>query len=300
MTPRILGTLEQVTKFAFLLVVAGYVSLRAHNNYLGVPMRVAPAAEMYLAEAYVFFVALAVALATVLLALAVPLLLGLLAAYLAARGRGGLAAIGKGLSKSTLVPALLGAVALLATLLLLGAVGDRVDVAVGALDRSSLAPPRSWLFTASAGTAAFCLAASSAVLRMDLDGLPRALWRAIFAVGTVCTLFLPVVFGAVARPLLYPIVQIRLADGPPLCGLLLMHDDSRTMVWRAEAGVGRIVLLAPDAVAALQMEELQDIRAQALFASATPAAFPLCPRAAPGPQAPPAPAPAPAPDAQPR
>lgn len=275
MTDRFIASLEQLAKFVVLAAAAGYISLRAHHNYLGIPLRVSPGTEVYLAESYVFLVAMVAILVQLALVVVPVAVLVVGTASLARRASQWSAAIRRVAAHPAWGWAAL-VVALATTFVLIGQIGTLSDVAVGSLSASELRPRAAWVFPAAVWASAAMLASAAYALRCAEAPAARQPWQGILVTGTILTLFLPLLFGSLAHPLLYPKAEIVRAGAPLECGLLILHNEDRTILWRAEGGAGMVQIYPTGSVMALRLGELQDLRVQALFASERAEGRPTC------------------------
>lgn len=269
---------EKVVKLSAVLGAFGYMSLRAHLNYLGVSSTSSLGLERYLMETYNFA---ATTFVEVVVLIAIALLIFLLLNFIgrlvlrnerAAGAAQRLCAWGRRMRGKPFLPGAL----LLATLgyyfwllATLSRHGAHADVAVGRLVPEQLQQgDLSWLFYRTcivcvvgylvysyfSRTNSVAAESASGVIASGPSRTPAALvqgrltrfvWVSFLLAIVVLALQLPLLYGRLVRSPVYPLVRVVAGNGnaSPVCGLLVLETSSELSLWRAENGIGTVVLL---------------------------------------------------------
>jgi hypothetical protein len=257
---NLLDSLEKLTKIAGIVAVFGYLSLRSHLNFLGVPSQATLGVDRYLMEAYQFLSALCYSPDLLLLVLAAGLCISLAQAR-AADPSTHFTVWRKLEGHLSLTKWLRGGVPPLA--LIIGACGlmlrelqlmtlSGTAVAVGALRESSNKMALAAMPVRAAGedhfllVALFC-AGGIAAYRLrprDLAPFPTAVWKSFAFALILLALQLPILYGAFLRPAIYSKVEVRQKDYPAVCGALIVDTGERLVLWRANNGRGWVEVLS--------------------------------------------------------
>jgi len=263
---------EKIVKLSAILGVFGYMSLRSHLNYLGIPSTSSLGIERYLMETYNLVVTTFFPLVSVLLRIALALfLLYLLSPLLARlfkrfspflrrvfRVKGPskpIAQIIREYSAKPIVPGLL----LLFVLGIYVWLQEMLDaswqydsIAVGLLQSSHLQQADAvWFYYLICllcifGFLAYSLLSRTQKLQPQAKGhqLGRLLLL-MCAVGIVAlALHLPILYGRLIHYTNYTLVGLnyKVDDrSVSICGLLVLDSQSSLLLWRAEKGVGNIL-----------------------------------------------------------
>jgi hypothetical protein len=271
----LLKSLEGLTKIAAILAVAGYLSLRAHFNHIGISSLAALSLDRYLLETFTFVVGSVIR--------AIPM--GIAAALIAVVA---LAIAPKGLIEQRVVqpmerPYLAGA-ALIILVIVLGTVALRpipTDVAVGDLTADILGRKDEWLFDLLLATTLLAGTLMPSIRRQlqNQRGTPlcRLIWYMNGALTAIMVLVLPLLFGAYIHRAEYPLISVLMAPGKSVeCALAVYQTERTLVVWQAKDGYGRMRTLPFNEIKDLTIGPLADVRAVAAAASKDPSAYPLC------------------------
>lgn len=259
---------ENIIKLSAILGAFGYMSLRAHLNYLGIPSTSSLGVERYLMETYNLVVTTFFPLVSVLLRIGAAVFL----LYLIARGLKTFAPRLKQLSilknRSLLTEDKFSEYAarpIVSGLLLLIVLGVYIwlqhmlesqwqyqSVAVGSLQTAHLEQADDvWFYYLVCLLCIFGLVAYRIVSRVQ-KSQPQAqgykLARSLlimFAIGLIAVaLHLPILYGRLVHYTDY--TWVSLIDKDPnrsaaICGLLVLESQSSLLLWRAEEGAGKII-----------------------------------------------------------
>jgi hypothetical protein len=269
---QLFDLVEKIVKLSAVLGVFGYMSLRSHLNYLGIPSTSSLGIERYLMETYnlvvtTFFplvsVLLRIGLALFFLYLLSPLLVRIFKRFSpflkkVLRIKGPSAPIAetlRGYSAKPIVPGLL----LLFVLVLYIWLQEMLDanwqydsVVVGPLQSSHLEHTDAvWFYYLICLLCIFGFLAYSLVSRIQkLQPQPKGyklgrLLLVMFAIGVVgLALHLPILYGRLIHYTNYTLVGFDYKVGDqsvPICGLLVLDSQSSVLIWRAERGAGNIL-----------------------------------------------------------
>jgi hypothetical protein len=257
---NVLDTLEKVAKTAGIVAVFGYLSLRCHLNFLGVPSQATLGLDRYLMEAYQFFSALCYSPDLLLLVLAAGLCISI------ALARAGHPSTHFSVWRRLeghlkLTTWLRGAVPPL--VLIIGACGlmfrelqlltrSGTAVVVGALAESSNKMELAAIPVRAAGedhfllVALFC-AGGFATYRLrprEPGPLSAAVWKGFAFALILLALQLPVLYGSFLRQAIYCKVEVRQKDQPDVCGALILDTGERLVLWRANNGKGWVEVIS--------------------------------------------------------
>jgi hypothetical protein len=264
---------EKVAKWAALLAAAGYLSLRARFNLLGLSATGPVPTEQYLREAAVLLYGLLDRLGlplSILLLLATAVRAGVRWATRGApaRERADVALQMVATRARSLSGACLFLVVLLSAYLvsaLFGGLFQGSDLVVGPLAGKPVAASAWWLDAMALTTAAGALYRAWAVSgTVPPDAV--SCWRLTRPVLVALALLLPLAFGRTAKTVA-PVAVVQTATGP-VCGLLVMDTGDRLSMWRARDGVGEIVTVRSDRVEKLVTGKVEDLQKLARAAAA--------------------------------
>lgn len=267
---------EKAVKLSALLGVFGYMSLRSHLNFIGISSTSSLGVERYLMETYNLALTTSVNVG-IIVALTV---LALLPLYLLGRGLLRLQMIGhrarlawgwlRERQGGPLLPVGLFLCAVLYYIWLLVTLshyGAHVDVAVGELKVEQLgteSSDSSWIYYRTFIACLLGYLVYSAIAPAAREPTPpagaahaqtlppgaarpftRYVWIAFLIVVFMLAIQLPLLYGRLVRTPVYPLMQVTTADrdAAPICGLLVLEGAAGMSLWRAENGVGRIVVL---------------------------------------------------------
>lgn len=274
---------EKTVKLSALLGVFGYMSLRAHLNYIGISSTSSLGLERYLMETYSLTVTTfvnIVIIVTVMVIVLLPL-------YLIGRRILKYQRIGhpahrararfRELCANPFLPGVLLLFIVLYNFWLLSMLSQHaanVDVAVGELKAVQLGvvtegklgdfPDLSWIYYRTFLVCLFSYLAYSYFAPSaqepplpavgSLTEVPpgittrkptRYVWIAFLLATVMLALQLPLLYGRLVRSPIYPVVQVTTTDrdAAPVCGLLVLETAAGMSLWRAENGVGQVVVL---------------------------------------------------------
>lgn len=249
-----LESIENIAKLAGICAVFGYLSLRSHLNFLGIPFQVSLGLDRYLMESYQFFSAICYSPE-----LLCVLLLGWTCISLARTrhrspnsrladlGGNRIEALVHRLIRSIALPLLLIALEcwlLIRELQLLTSMGT--SVVVGAFKKSSNHSELAALAVRTDGQDLFLLIVlfcaiglSACFLRSNKAGpFATAFWKAFAFMLVLLGLQLPVLYGVFLRSSAYSLVEVQPKDGPTICGALIIDSGEKLALWRANGGIG--------------------------------------------------------------
>lgn len=256
-----------VVKGVALLIAGGYISLRAHLNYLGVSGPAYLGAERYLMEAYLFIGGLF----DVLIWLALPTLV-VVAGYRMLKSASPAAWAGNTQQLRRLASPILSVAALLFLLALIGlmlASSSVTDLIVGDLRNQAIPERRPYMFTiAMIGATVWCVIVARERLRPAGCGglfgndLPRPIAHALMMAITLgYALAVPLIYGRERHPTSYPLARIASqgTSDKPVCGIVVLHWPEGIMLWDAVNGRGRLTSIALDRTSAIQWGDTRNI-----------------------------------------
>lgn len=294
---------ERFAKITAVLVVFGYISLRVHWNHHGIPSMTWLGVDTYLVEVYGIASSLLLYPLLVLVAVAAVFAVGVAvwAHRLSCRSawvrRTEDRLAGKVVPWFSSPPG--AAAVLLFALLFLGLIGwslvptfhwSEVELAMGRLDACRLAARNEWLpehgwFTfwligivTLFGYAAYVRLSPYA----DSQGSPaacfgtRCLWRAFAVTLLALVLWLPFIYGVGIHTPEYRIAQVHTKPegeslgGESLLGLIVLDTPAQVELWRAQDGVGSVVILPRDQIQSMRIGGVYDLRQVALEAACPP------------------------------
>ena len=270
---KLLSFVENVSKVAGALSIAGYLSLRAHFNFLGVSSLTPLTIERYLMETYIFVILSLQSVLTISPVIFAVAGIGWGLWYLITRQRPN--------SISAIFWQLLLFGLLLIAVALTFFLPPAADVVVGNL-KSKAFGSTTWVFkllmvTAMVGV--ITLTWRNGPLEQAKGGpvfqlwIARLNWFLLFAVA----ILLPVRFGAEIHPRHYPIASLKLKANENLkCGLLLYQNGESLVLWEAAKGFGRIRKFETKSVDELIVGEVMDIVHTAGVAAKNEANVPDC------------------------
>jgi len=285
---RVTESIEQIAKVSAVLAAFGYMSLRAHLNYLGISSTTSLAPERYLMELYYILTTLLLDVIFIVAAIVIASLLFFLLSRLSAKNetiRKALSVLQKAVGKystTQIVPGtliLLMSIAYVWMLRTLSRYGFDSDVAVGPLQSSHLNhyPAESFFFIICFVCLGgyFIYSKLSAVVVESRDPssrMARYLWL-VFAVSiAVLALHLPIIYGSLVRSAEYTVAQVTVGDGErPICGLLVLSTSSEITFWRVENGIGQVVILPRSRIRMLTTGPVVDLLDLARKAATKPA-----------------------------
>ena len=282
---------EKLVKLSAILAAFGYMSLRAHLNYLGIASTSSLGVERYLMETYnligtifipLFFTILGAVIAVVLIyALGFFLLKiqkvkasgQILQKYLSEQ------------SKSIVFPLLLIAVMLFFYVWVFRVItkhGGDTDVVVGKLATEQLNPSSvDWFFYL---VIIVCVVGysihskySKSIKNSERGSrrkLPGFFWT-VFAVALVLpAVQLPLLYGRLVRSTDYPIAVVQLdnTENQTMCGFLVQDASSDLTLWNAENGVGHLIVIPRSRVRLMSTGKMDDLLKAARENAANPGA----------------------------
>lgn len=222
-------------------MVIGYMSVRAHANFIGIPAVSGLGVVAYLAECYVFFVStLAYLFIDGVIALLLMGLAGLILGpiyglrsyqHLFRWGASGSA----WLSRSR--QGWFTTIALLACLVMgmLWSLAGPVDVAVGALNDAVLQQTTQYLFNVA--LIGILVVGGSWYIGLSgphPHGHSHAARAAVALLLGIAAILLPALHGRLIRPPLYPVAAVAGKDSArEECGLLVLFTDESAVIWTA-------------------------------------------------------------------
>lgn len=268
-----LARLEGLARFSFALVAAGYIALRVHNNHLGIPMRVEPGGQVYLAESAVFAIALLISLVAISAAVFPVALAAIIASTWSGRFRAWTSRMSGRVRRaraSPLLPGLSFFLIMAALLALLAQVGSEADLVVGKLNAQTLAQrPPVWLFHLGVLLALVGALVAAAEPAAAQPAAPAGwMWQLHRLAALLAVAALPLLFGQFAHPYGYPVArvtEIGAGQSPASCGLLIGRSGSDIVLWSVVGDAG-VFSTFPAEKRKLETGPLLDIRSRALFA----------------------------------
>jgi hypothetical protein len=250
---------EQLLKIAGIFAVFGYMSLRAHWNYLGLSELEPIGIERLLMETYPISLKILFEAPARLVGLPVALAAGAAVVLwraaqrffnLNVRFRTAIRSV-ETASRSPIPPVLLSIVAVAAIRQALVDLGEAgVSVAMGPLGNGPPArPSATGLFDFILVFSVLGIALSSAIYRNLSE---RRLWRGaivilwrVFQIALALTaLHLPLLYGVLLRPTNYVVAEADLDNGSHVCGALVGESDNAVRLWRASGKTGSVVVVA--------------------------------------------------------
>ena len=253
---KLFGFVERVSKVVLAISVAGYLSLRAHFNFLGVSSLTALTLERYLLETYLFVMG---SLQRALSIMPVVIIVGGIG-----WGLYRLIARRRPISVSSTSWRLALLCLLLISVLLAYFMQASTDVVVGNLKNKSFLR-QEWLvdlliFTLLLG--AISLVWGDVPGGRDQNQVQRWEWINKLNQVLLCVvaLLLPLRFGEQLHSRDYPIASLKLKGSEiRQCGLLLYQSAERLVMWQAANGFGRIHNFETKSVHELMTGEVKDI-----------------------------------------
>jgi len=271
---KLVGFLEKLTKLSLILAALGYMSLRAHLNYLGITFTSSLGTERYVMEAYQFLssvihpVTFVVILFTILSVVIYPLVT-LLRPY-------GLTSDLNRLSGSA-VPILEIFVTVFLYVLFFKAIFSTindVDIVVGSLKGNVLG--RAQATKEAVGVIFYCLVfmclmlfCTSKMVSASKLYLPKAtlLRMTLLVLAVGLTLQLPLLYGRAIHSRKYPTVELQ-TEGASLSGLLVLESEKTYTIWSADKGVGVVTVVPKEKVISIKAGPVRDIVSEGLVAVA--------------------------------
>jgi hypothetical protein len=267
---------EKALKLSALLGVFGYMSLRAHLNYIGISSTSSLGLERYLMETYSLtattFVNVVI-MVTIMVIVLLPLyLIGqrILKYQRIGRPARRVWSRFRKLCANSFLPGVLILFIVLYYFWLLAMLtryAAHVDVAVGELKADQLGDVTGldWIYYRTflvclVGFLAYSYFAPSAqqspplsTASSPLDEPPAVVtrrnlksyvWIGFLLATVLLALQLPLLYGRFVRSPIYPLVQVTASDrDAPVCGLLVLETESSLSLWRAENGIGQVIVL---------------------------------------------------------
>jgi hypothetical protein len=238
----LLATVENMIKVAAALAVLGFMSLRSHCNFIGIPATVVYDIPTYLTETYLLtahiilrVVSLGFVLGVLLLpVLAVTWLLRNTAAWQSIRAYERRVTVWLATHP---FGASIGLVALTAGLITLSlSLREPWDVAVGTLAEAKLRYI-DWHFDAAIVGVILVSAWYFRAVRLTVQHgqvVPAPVRVAAITVIVIGTALIPVLHGHGARPVRFPIGVVQTKDSTETCGLLVTSSDKDFVLWTVE------------------------------------------------------------------
>jgi hypothetical protein len=267
----LLDTLEKIAKISGFIAVFGYLSLRSHLNYLGIPSQAMLGVDRYLAEAFQFLTALFctpdlfLVAAVAVLFIALAQVAGSIPSTQFSRWRRlqskyNLLSRLRGVAPPLVLIAVLCGVTLRGLQLL---TSSGFSVAVGTLQFAKDGELAATAFR-PAGEDQFLLAALFCALGFiahrwrptELRTFPEVLWKAMAFGLILLALQLPILYGIFVRPATYSKVEVQQKDRPSICGVLVLDGGERIALWRAKSGKGWVDILSTKEI---QMRAIGDV-----------------------------------------
>lgn len=291
--PSFVAILQKLVAAGSVLAACGYMSFRAHLNFLGISSLSSLGVERYLMETYTFAVALVLRCLVLGLGVAIaaaPLILAFvgLRSFTPPSVRRALhdrahRLIRAYVSSGAVVYML---VAVVGAHMLFGLLGGRSDCAIGLLSAERL-QRQTWRFDVGflgvAVAAAMLILGRAAAHKTSAIGESSAahLWSWAGYALVPSLIALPMLFGQAARPALYPTALVEFLPSTkrgPECGLLVLASGRGLTLWQQREGYGRVTDFALDQVAALSTGPLVDLlsTAQEVARGAGVAEVPSC------------------------
>lgn len=244
---------EQATKLGALVAVFGYMSLRSHFNFIGVPLMRPVSIDRYLMELYHLLSALLWPI--ILLALPIALVLGLAAciekSVIWSRVR-------ENVTLSAVTPLCLIILVFVINAITLKAVNDtypqwngvvtgtlRTDHLPDKADRSTIADFTVALFYVALAGLWICRCAWRQQAWGRTAAAVRSLWMLYAAMLILLLLQTPILFGISGRSFIYNHVRLRV-ENHVYDGYLLLEDEKEVTLWQPINGYGRIQSLPRD------------------------------------------------------
>ncbi len=253
---RLTKGVELALKAAGLLAAFGYMSLRAHWNYLGVspPSTLEP--QRYLMEIYQI-----AGLTLGRLAIFGPLamVLGSLVWPRLRSSRLGIFFRARLGSTQRIVPvAVFGAIGILSicVLLLLSSCGE--EIAVGHLHLISAHRGAAWLL--------FCLLIATLIAayrifsrRSEYSGFGQIFWSTFAIAAVAGGVEIAWLLGIPLHDYHYPRVSLVLLDKTQITGLLLLRSGEETLIWRADCAEGQSLTIPKSQLGRLVVGRTEDL-----------------------------------------
>lgn len=283
---------EKLIKVSAVLGAFGYMSLRAHLNYLGISSRSSLGVERYLMETYnlvatIFLPFFLIILCGIVgLIIIYPLTLVLRKIPKIKLSAENLARYFSIKSSTVLFPVLLVILVLIVYLWMfrvLSRSGGATDVAVGKLSIEQLKyGDADWLFyvicvVCVLGWALYSRYSPSSKQRRRVNGAnqPRLVWIVFAFSIVVLALQLPILYGRLVRSTDYPMAQVQFENGgsQTICGLLILDSSSDLTLWRAESGIGEVIAIPHSKIQSIKTGRMVDLLAAASANAANPALY---------------------------
>jgi hypothetical protein len=282
---------EKLVKLSAILGAFGYMSLRAHLNYLGISSTSSLGVERYLMETYnlvgtilipLFLILLGGAIAFVLIypigffvlkIQKVKLAVQTLQKYVSKQ------------SKTSMLPVLLIALLLLFYIWLFRVLtnsGADTDVAVGRLvvDRLNHSDV-DWFFylVCIVCVVGYSIYSKYSEKKNNLkavaaSNLRKFLWTLFAFALTLLAVQLPILYGVLVRSTDYPLAQVQYdtTESQTICGVLVQDASSSLTLWKAENGVGHLIVIPQSRVRLMSTGGMIDLLKAARENAANPAA----------------------------
>ncbi|MBY6070113.1 hypothetical protein KUV35_02310 [Marinobacter salsuginis] len=253
--------LESAAGIISLLVAAGYLSLRAHLNHLGISVLEEMGVERILSETASLAQALLMyGLVSVLLLAVVILIITIIRRalklpfrYLHRRYPD--FAQHANTYSSYIAFFVFCAIYLVWHVYLFLILGDASSVAVGVLEKAKLASIAPWVWFGQVTVFLLAIQAGFQLIRNGSGALPGWLIKSAGAYLIASALIVtPTVFGIAGRPKDYSTAFVSLAEHQaPQCGLLVLITPQHLVLWQTEGQLGRVIYLPKSRVRSLMV-----------------------------------------------
>lgn len=298
---------ENIVKLSAILGVFGYMSLRAHLNYVGISYTSSLGIERYLMETYNLVVTTFFPLVSVLLRLVLGLFLLYLLRVPLARAWNGFRlilnkvfktnldseSIREALRRSCSKPLTSGLLLLFPLVVYVGLqeLLDRYSnsdaIAVGPLKSSNLeridAVLPYYLLCLICMFGFFVYSIVSRIQKTQPQLKPHRLGRlflTMFAVTLLAlALHIPIIYGRFLHSSNYNLIGLNHKVGDrsiSTCGLLVLDSDSSVLIWRAEKRAGRIIEIPRSQIQVMSTGPNLDLMSLARQAADNDAMIPIC------------------------
>ena len=264
--------LEKIAGSVGAIAAFGYLCVRGHFNYLGVPLFRELSFERYLSETYVFILGFMLQL----------LIAGTAIALIIVAWRALPRPWQARLSPPPGCAPTLVLTWLIVLVLALILNPPESDVVVGRLQTNKLGPSNmKWVIEAGLLSllivgGLFFKAESKSILQGDGISL-SGLWRVNLMMLIPVFVLLPIRYGSDVRLRLYPLASLSLEKSPDnYCGLLIYQSSENTVLWEAEKRIGRMHSFSTKSIKEIELGRVVDIVDQSKKAASSDQKFPDC------------------------
>lgn len=275
---RLVGLLESTLKVSGVLAVFGYMSLRAHLNYLGFSSASPLTSERYLMEAYQWLVLTLEPVVSITMALG-----GLLGgAWLVASAAGRHHARPHSPSKGNAFGYALchertAWLVVFGLIIVLFTWQDRfssgrvvADLIIGRLNANQI-PDGAQLSKKYIEYIALCLICGWGMLYAIFGWAPskeplgrERLLRSLQILALLLLTFhIPISFAQSVHAVDYPTAEVRCLDGSRIKGILILETATDVQLWQADLGVGRTIAVPRTQIGSITFGPLQDVMEEA-------------------------------------